>query len=1759
MGLFGLISSTARIENVGILNVNIEGVRYVGALVGENKGHIINSHADKGEVKGIGIPSSESDFDARVNDGIGGLAGSNDGGSIMHSYANVDVKIISTADNQAAAGALAGSNLNGATIRSSYASGNTSNNEGSVKTECFVGGLVGYHSSAASTSTISNSYARGTVNASACENPYLGHLIGFNNGSIVEFSYTTRDTLVGSTSSTVTNTDSYTDRPELKSITDGTDIFANWSLAAWDFGTTQTYPLLRYVRGDNADDSACDLELNSEKPLCGNLLPAQHDEGLAGVFVLFDNKVLNNETILGQLFSLGTYHYDLQLGTSVTEVQMNPYAAKPSSATVISIRKYNDETEYFSDKVSGSVSSIIPINEKSTTLTIAIRNLDSTTSTYIFSIEKNLAVEVAIEVPDGVFFEGDEITLTADARNGSGDYRYSWQQGILEIDSEFNSDASLTVLFPDNLVEDSDATSRELTFTVRVEDTTFSNSASTETTITIQKKDNGNPDLILSVDGSQIRVATISDPDSYPDSDSDDGIMSYQWQKRVLDSEIWMDTTTTDAYTISADDNGGTRYRVEISYQDPQRNPTMTLLSEPFRADLDDDNNGLIDVYYLEDFNALRYQLDGSGYSISSEAAKTTRGCRMMEGTETEDCRGYELRRNLDFKTSENYLDANANQNDWTVDDFSMSADTGWDPIGGETEPFDTLLDGNNYVISNVQINRDTADDGHIGLFGVLSRDARIENMGLLDVDIQGRGDVGSLVAENKGTIINSYAEGGVVLGTQHRLGGLVAINDDGDDTITIGGVIVNSYANVETTSTDVLAAGGLVGSNRGTIRNSYASGAATGPCDVGGLIGENLSSESTSSQIINSYAAGGVRKQGNCTHTARARSAGGLVAYNEGLIRNSYVRGLITSDDGSMGSLVGTASLAKNAEVESSYWDSTVNNHITDDGLGKASDELMMPIAAGTTPTEIYYGWSTDDWDFGTTQTYPVLRHDEQACNPPTLQGPIASDPATGYPLCGSLLLGQRNGLSHLFVVADNKALANDEVFEEQIFSSARVAYDLRIPYATQELHLRPYTIYPRGATISIKIAGDETDYFDGNSGELSEAILPGAPLLVEIEYPELPTVLYTLNIKSFPLNILKENIRLIAPAGNPQTLNEGQQGVTLEVVEIDGGFGTDYRYQWTTTPTTLRLSSALDSNSITFDIPNGFVEDPSATTRSIVLEVMVNDGFSPAFTQRRELIVKQIDQGVPDLKVITAPAPLRPDLFAELRVVAGTDPDGIGTFEYQWQERNVGESQWRDVGFNLPYYVGSNSVNSGIRYRVRVSQTDGRGNKVITLLGPFRINVDDDRDGLIDIYYLEDLNAIRHSLQGRSYKENADSASLTFGCPADGCQGYELRRDLDFNEDASYSSISNKALWTSGSGWQPIGNINSIFEGNDYAIYNLFINNSTELEVGLFSSASNSVFRRIGLIDIDITVVSFISMKRIGGLIGTASNTAVENSYVTGTIRIDNTAPSSFSQNHVGGLIGEMKNDDSGINASISNSFTNITIDKTDNDRILSIGGLVAINGQVDDSNRITQKGANISNSYAVIHRTLRIPSNQGAGGLVGINNADIRNSYAYAIDEDGVLNPKSTFVGNNAGTINNSYIVADTGSFARTSDPNTIGNSYWNGDTSSGPGNGQGGTTKTTVELQAPTTAAGIYSEWDENNWDFGTSSQYPAVRYTTATDVLSRPACSDDGNNASNLPPCGAALPNQHPDLRRLLLSTGSFLRPQAFQYAITDYE
>lgn len=85
------------------------------------------------------------------------------------------------------------------------------------------------------------------------------------------------------------------------------------------------------------------------------------------------------------------------------------------------------------------------------------------------------------------------------------------------------------------------------------------------------------------------------------------------------------------------------------------------------------------------------------------------------------------------------------------------------------------------------------------------------------------------------------------------------------------------------------------------------------------------------------------------------------------------------------------------------------------------------------------------------------------------------------------------------------------------------------------------------------------------------------------------------------------------------------------------------------------------------------------------------------------------------------------------------------------------------------------------------------------------------------IYINSIEDLDAIRNNLS----------------------EEYILQRDLDFNDDASYDTPSNKTAYTTGSGWLPIGDATTpftgILTGQQYTIKNLYINRPAE-SVGLF-----------------------------------------------------------------------------------------------------------------------------------------------------------------------------------------------------------------------------------------------------------------------------------------------------------------------------------
>ena len=251
---------------------------------------------------------------------------------------------------------------------------------------------------------------------------------------------------------------------------------------------------------------------------------------------------------------------------------------------------------------------------------------------------------------------------------------------------------------------------------------------------------------------------------------------------------------------ISLNTNGITTITVEVENggETTQTIIYTLYLYYEFSRDVDRDDDGLIEIDDLETLNAIRYQLDGSQLQLSDEAPTSSIGCARGG------CKGYELTRDLDFDDDDSYS-STANKIMWTMEE-------GWQPIGDSSNPFIGKFEGNGFTISNLKIDR--SGTNNVGLFGFVGQEAEITNVGLLDVNITGRIDVGGLVGINRGTITNSYATGSV--SGAGSIGGLVGFNN--------GGTITNSYA-TGTVLGSLKSVGGLVGLNSGTITNSYATG----------------------------------------------------------------------------------------------------------------------------------------------------------------------------------------------------------------------------------------------------------------------------------------------------------------------------------------------------------------------------------------------------------------------------------------------------------------------------------------------------------------------------------------------------------------------------------------------------------------------------------------------------------------------------------------------------------------------------------------------------------------------------------------------------------------------------------------------------------------------------------------------------------------------------------------------------------------------
>ena len=237
VGLFGVLSSTGSLKDLGMEGVAVEGDERVGGLVGELSGTLRSSYA-KGQVTG-------TEF-------VGGLLGYNDQGSVSSCFSTVGAT--STGSE---AGGFVGHNKG--EITSCYSTGSVTGSGSSI------GGFVGNNET-----TITSCYSTGSVTGGSATGGFAGTNVGTVHNSCFWDTDTSRIMTAGAGTGKTT--------AEMKALT--LEMLGDMDGLSWDVGTMDQYPeVKRYIENDEG------VRVQGD-PLTAQPCPRPHCEPLVSIEAL---------------------------------------------------------------------------------------------------------------------------------------------------------------------------------------------------------------------------------------------------------------------------------------------------------------------------------------------------------------------------------------------------------------------------------------------------------------------------------------------------------------------------------------------------------------------------------------------------------------------------------------------------------------------------------------------------------------------------------------------------------------------------------------------------------------------------------------------------------------------------------------------------------------------------------------------------------------------------------------------------------------------------------------------------------------------------------------------------------------------------------------------------------------------------------------------------------------------------------------------------------------------------------------------------------------------------------------------------------------------------------------------------------------------------------------------------------------------------------------------------------------------------------
>lgn len=238
----------------------------------------------------------------------------------------------------------------------------------------------------------------------------------------------------------------------------------------------------------------------------------------------------------------------------------------------------------------------------------------------------------------------------------------------------------------------------------------------------------------------------------------------------------------------------------------------------------------------------------------------------------------------------------------------------------------------------------------------------------------------------------------------------------------------------------------------------------------------------------------------------------------------------------------------------------------------------------------------------------------------------------------------------------------------------------------------------------------------------------------------------------------------------------------------------------------------------------------------------------------------------------------------------------------------------------------------------------------------------------------------------------------------PSEAVKGYmwvedvEQLQAIDTNLEGNYAlrnSIDATLTATAGNSFTSIGSDNNAFKGKfdgiDYNIFGLTIDNNNKSNTGLFGETNGATINNVTLVGgkitggnntgalvghaINSTITNVVNSAEVngdinvGGLIGASTNSIVENAVNTGSVHSDGGDDKKVSS--VGGLIGSMTGDSQKNSQLTGNSYNLGNVSGNG----YNVGGLVghAVNSTIGDGTNLVYNRLDVTGAYNV-------------GGIVG-----------------------------------------------------------------------------------------------------------------------------------------------------------------------------